>query len=281
MTTTILDGKASAKAWRAETKTRVAQLAAQRQIVPTLAVVLVGEDPASQIYVRNKIKMAKQVGIKSINKTLPTTATQEEVLAVVAELNHDPEVDGILVQLPLPAQINEETVLLAVDPKKDVDGFHPMNLGKLWGGQPELVPATAAGIMRLLADYHIQVEGQNVLIIGRSLIVGRPLAGLFLAADATVTIAHSHTKNTLELARQADIVVAAIGQANFVTADFIKPGAVVIDVGTNRIDGHLVGDVEYATVSQQAGFITPVPGGVGPMTIAALLSQTTDLAEKR
>lgn len=281
MTTTILDGKASAKAWRAETKTRVAQLAAERQIVPTLAVVLVGEDPASQIYVRNKIKMAKQVGIKSINKTLPTTATQEEVLAVVAELNHDPEVDGILVQLPLPAQINEETVLLAVDPKKDVDGFHPMNLGKLWSGQPELVPATAAGIMRLLADYHIQVEGQNVLIIGRSLIVGRPLAGLFLAADATVTIAHSHTKNTLELARQADIVVAAIGQANFVTADFIKPGAVVIDVGTNRIDGHLVGDVEYATVSQQAGFITPVPGGVGPMTIAALLSQTTDLAEKR
>lgn len=279
--TTILDGKASAKAWRAETKTRVAQLAAERQIVPTLAVVLVGEDPASQIYVRNKIKMAKQVGIKSINKTLPTTATQEEVLAVVAELNHDPEVDGILVQLPLPAQINEEAVLLAVDPKKDVDGFHPMNLGKLWSGQPELVPATAAGIMRLLADYHIQVEGQNVLIIGRSLIVGRPLAGLFLAADATVTIAHSHTKNTLELARQADIVVAAIGQANFVTADFIKPGAVVIDVGTNRIDGHLVGDVEYATVSQQAGFITPVPGGVGPMTIAALLSQTTDLAEKR
>ena len=212
---------------------------------------------------------------------MPTTATQEEVLAVVAELNHDPEVDGILVQLPLPAQINEEAVLLAVDPKKDVDGFHPMNLGKLWSGQPELVPATAAGIMRLLADYHIQVEGQNVLIIGRSLIVGRPLAGLFLAADATVTIAHSHTKNTLELARQADIVVAAIGQANFVTADFIKPGAVVIDVGTNRIDGHLVGDVEYATVGQQAGFITPVPGGVGPMTIAALLSQTTDLAEKR
>ncbi|WP_125605545.1 bifunctional methylenetetrahydrofolate dehydrogenase/methenyltetrahydrofolate cyclohydrolase FolD [Lapidilactobacillus bayanensis] len=279
--TTILDGKAVAKKWRAATKTRVEQLLASRHIVPTLAVVLVGEDPASQIYVRNKIKMAQRVGIRSINQTLPATATQAEVLAVVAELNADPEVDGILVQLPLPDQISEETVLLAVDPHKDVDGFHPFNLGKLWSGQPELVPATAAGIMHLLAEYQLDVDGKNVLIIGRSLIVGRPLAGLFLAANATVTIAHSHTQNIQTLAQQADIIVAAIGQANFVTADLVKPGAVVIDVGTNRINGHLVGDVDYELVAEKADFITPVPGGVGPMTIAALLSQTTDLAEKR
>lgn len=281
MMTTILDGKASAKKWRTETKTRVEQLVEQRGIVPTLAVVLVGEDPASQIYVRNKMKMAKRVGINSVNKKLPATATQAEVLATINELNNDPEVDGILVQLPLPEQIDEEAILLAVDPNKDVDGFHPINLGKLWGGQPDLVPATAAGIMRLLSDYQIEVDGKNVLVIGRSLIVGRPLAGLLLAANATVTIAHSHTQNIKELAQQADIVVAAIGQANFVTADFIKPGAVVIDVGTNRIDSHLVGDVAYDSVAEQAGAITPVPGGVGPMTIAALLSQTTDLAEKR
>lgn len=278
---TILDGKLSAKKWRAETKQRVAVLGEKRGIVPTLAVILVGEDPASQIYVRNKVKMAKRVGIRSITKTLPATASEAEVLEIIAELNQDSEVDGILVQLPLPEQINEETILLAVNPAKDVDGFHPLNLGKLWGGQPELVPATAAGIMRLLADYQLKLEGKNALIIGRSLIVGRPLAGLFLAADATVTIAHSHTSNAKELAQQADIIVAAIGQANFVTADYIKPGAVVIDVGTNRIDGHLVGDVDYDGVFTRAGYLTPVPGGVGPMTIAALLSQTTDLAEKR
>ncbi|GEL12711.1 bifunctional protein FolD [Lapidilactobacillus concavus] len=277
---TILDGKKVAAAWRLETQIRVSQLL-EHQVVPGLAVVLVGHDPASEIYVRNKVKQATKIGIYSVVKRLPEDTSEVALLQVIRELNADPEIDGILVQLPLPDQIDEETILLAVDPNKDVDGFHPYNFGRLWSGQRGLVPATAAGIMKLLADYRISVAGKNALVIGRSLIVGRPLAALLLAANATVTIAHSQTQNVAQLAQQADIVVAALGVPKYVTSDFIKPGAVVIDVGTNRVDGKLVGDVDFDSVASKAAFITPVPGGVGPMTIAALLSQTVDLAQKR
>lgn len=277
---TILDGKKVAAAWRLETQIRVSQLL-EHQVVPGLAVVLVGHDPASEIYVRNKVKQATKIGIHSVVKRLPEDTSEVALLQVISELNADPEIDGILVQLPLPDQIDEETILLAVDPNKDVDGFHPYNFGRLWSGQRGLVPATAAGIMKLLADYRISVAGKNALVIGRSLIVGRPLAALLLAANATVTIAHSQTQNVAQLAQQADIVVAALGVPKYVTSDFIKPGAVVIDVGTNRVDGKLVGDVDFDSVASKAAFITPVPGGVGPMTIAALLSQTVDLAQKR
>ncbi|WP_461218953.1 bifunctional 5,10-methylenetetrahydrofolate dehydrogenase/5,10-methenyltetrahydrofolate cyclohydrolase [Lapidilactobacillus salsurivasis] len=279
MTATLLDGKTTARTWRAATKARVDQLR-QAAITPGLAVVLVGHDPASEIYVRNKARQAEQVGITSIVERLPEDTTQAAVLALVDRLNHDPHVDGILVQLPLPAQLDETAVLLAVAPAKDVDGFHPFNLGQLWSGHPDLVPATAAGIMALLEAYQLPVAGKNAVVLGRSLIVGRPVAALLLAADATVTVAHSHTQAVEKLAQQADILIAAVGQANFVTPAFVKPGAVVIDVGTNRVAGHLVGDVA-AAVADKAGYLTPVPGGVGPMTIAALLSQTVDLAERR
>ncbi|MFC6315999.1 bifunctional 5,10-methylenetetrahydrofolate dehydrogenase/5,10-methenyltetrahydrofolate cyclohydrolase [Lapidilactobacillus achengensis] len=279
MTATLLDGKTTARTWRAATKARVDQLR-QAAITPGLAVVLVGHDPASEIYVRNKARQAEQVGITSIVERLPEDTTQAAVLALVDRLNHDPHVDGILVQLPLPVQLDETAVLLAVAPAKDVDGFHPFNLGQLWSGHPDLVPATAAGIMALLEAYQLPVAGKNAVVLGRSLIVGRPVAALLLAADATVTVAHSHTQAVEKLAQQADILIAAVGQANFVTPAFVKPGAVVIDVGTNRVAGHLVGDVA-AEVASQAGYLTPVPGGVGPMTIAALLSQTVDLAERR
>lgn len=276
----ILDGKATARDWRAETAHRVAQLATA-QIIPGLAVVLVGHDPASELYVRMKARQAEKVGIRSIVRRLPATVSQTELLAVIDELNQDITIDGILVQLPLPAQIDEAAILLAVAPAKDVDGFHPYNLGQLWSGRSELVPATAAGIMKLLQNYQIDVAGKNAVVLGRSLIVGRPIAGLLLAADATVTIVHSHSQNVAALTQAADLVVAALGQANYVTADFVKPGAVVIDVGTNRVNGKLIGDVDYQAVAPIASYITPVPGGVGPMTVAALLSQTTDLAEKR
>lgn len=277
---TILDGKKAAAAWRLETQIRVSQLL-EHQVVPGLAVVLVGHDPASEVYVRNKVKQATKIGIHSVVKRLPEDTSEVALLQVISDLNADPEIDGILVQLPLPDQIDEEAILLAVDPNKDVDGFHPYNFGRLWSGQRRLVPATAAGIMKLLADYRISVAGKNALVIGRSLIVGRPLSALLLAANATVTIAHSQTQNVAQLAQQADIVVAALGVPKYVTSDFIKPGAVVIDVGTNRVDGKLVGDVDFDSVASKAAFITPVPGGVGPMTIAALLSQTVDLAQKR
>lgn len=276
----ILDGKATARDWRAETAHRVAQLATA-QIIPGLAVVLVGHDPASELYVRMKARQAEKVGIRSIVRRLPATVSQTELLAVIDELNQDITIDGILVQLPLPAQIDEAAILLAVAPAKDVDGFHPYNLGQLWSGRSELVPATAAGIMKLLQNYQIDVAGKNAVVLGRSLIVGRPIAGLLLAADATVTIVHSHSQNVAALTQAADLVVAALGQANYVTADFVKPGAVVIDVGTNRVNGKLIGDVDYQAVAPIASYITPVPGGVGPMTVASLLSQTTDLAEKR
>lgn len=277
---TILDGHKIAAEWRLETQIRVSQLL-ERNVTPGLAVVLIGHDPASEIYVRNKAKQATKIGIHSEVRRLPEDVSQAELSTVIRSLNLDPAIDGILVQLPLPAQIDEEAVLLAVDPHKDVDGFHPYNFGKLWSGQPELVPATAAGIMKLLATYQISVAGKQALVIGRSLIVGRPMAALLLAANATVTIAHSQTQNIAQLAQQADIIVAALGVPRFVTADFVKPGAVVIDVGTNRVAGKLVGDVDFASVQAQTSYITPVPGGVGPMTIAALLSQTVDLAEKR
>lgn len=277
----ILDGKTTARTWRHETQQRVAQLASNAKIIPGLAVVLVGHDPASELYVRMKARQAEKVGIHSVIRRLPETATQDELLAVIAALNNDLTIDGILVQLPLPTQIDEAAVLLAVAPAKDVDGFHPYNLGQLWSGRGELVPATAAGIMKLLQHYQIDVAGKNAVVLGRSLIVGRPIAGLLLAADATVTIVHSHSQQVPTLTRNADIVIAALGQANYVTADFIKPGAIIVDVGTNRVNGKLIGDVDYAAVAPIAGYITPVPGGVGPMTVAALLSQTTDLAEKR
>ncbi len=275
----VMEGRSVAARWKADAANR-AQACRARGIVPQLAVVMVGDDPASQVYVRNKDKACKQAGILSSIVQLQTDCTQEELEAAVKKLNEDTAVHGILVQLPLPAHLNEERVLSIIDPEKDVDGFHAVNSGRLAIGQRGFVPCTALGVMKLLEAYDIPVRGRHVVIIGRSNIVGKPLALLMLAADATVTVCHSKTENLKELTRQADILVAAVGRANFVTADMVKPGAVVIDVGTNRVDGKLVGDVNAEEVEQVAGYLTPVPGGVGQMTIAMLLANTLDAAEQ-
>lgn len=278
--TTVLDGKQTANQLMAELKTTVTELK-DRGVTPGLAVILVGEDPASAIYVRNKHRRAESLGINSLQITLPVETTQAAVLAKIAELNHDDAVHGILVQLPLPKHINEQVVLEAIDPNKDVDGFHPMNVGKLWTNMPSVVASTPYGIMALLKHYGISVEGKHAVIVGRSNIVGRPMAGLLLNQHATVTVAHSKTANLAAVTRLADILVVATGRAEMVTADMVKPGAVVIDVGMDRnAQGKLVGDVDYASVAPIASAITPVPGGVGPMTIASLMIQTVELAKR-
>ncbi|HEM3177807.1 TPA: bifunctional methylenetetrahydrofolate dehydrogenase/methenyltetrahydrofolate cyclohydrolase [Streptococcus suis] len=272
---TVIDGKALAAKMQAALAEKTAQLKAEKGLTPGLVVILVGENPASQVYVRNKERSALAAGFKSEVVRVPDTISEKELLALIERYNKDSEWHGILVQLPLPAHISEEKVLLAIDPDKDVDGFHPTNMGKFWSGHPVMIPSTPAGIMEMFKEYQIELEGKTAVVIGRSNIVGKPMAQLLLDANATVTIAHSRTKNLLELARQADILVVAIGRGHFVTKDFVKPGAVVIDVGMNRdANGKLIGDVQYDEVAEVASYITPVPGGVGPMTITMLMEQT-------
>jgi len=273
----ILDGKGVAAAIRAEVAEGVRQIEARLGRSPGLAVVLVGEDPASQVYVRHKQRACAEVGIRSLQHNLPATVSQEEVLAIVASLNADPKVDAILVQLPLPRQVSAAIVIEAVSPDKDADGFHPLNLGRLLLGRPAVVPCTPAGIMELLSRSGIETRGARAVIVGRSNIVGRPLANLLMAkgADATVTVCHTRTRDLASHTRQADILVAAAGQPEMITAEMVAPGAVVIDVGINRRpNGKLVGDVHFPSVSEVASAISPVPGGVGPMTVAMLLRNT-------
>ena len=272
---TVIDGKALAAKMQAALAEKTAQLKAEKGLIPGLVVILVGENPASQVYVRNKERSALAAGFKSEVVRVPDTISEKELLALIERYNQDSEWHGILVQLPLPIHISEEKVLLAIDPDKDVDGFHPTNMGKFWSGHPVMIPSTPAGIMEMFKEYQIELEGKTAVVIGRSNIVGKPMAQLLLDANATVTIAHSRTKNLPELARQADILVVAIGRGHFVTKEFVKPGAVVIDVGMNRdANGKLIGDVQYDEVAEVASYITPVPGGVGPMTITMLMEQT-------
>jgi methylenetetrahydrofolate dehydrogenase (NADP+)/methenyltetrahydrofolate cyclohydrolase len=278
MTARIIDGKAIAAALRAEVAATVAALPFR----PGLAVVLVGDDPASAVYVRNKDRAAAAVGIDARTIRLPAVTPEAELLRVVAELNADPRVDGILVQLPLPPQIRARVVLEMVDPEKDVDGFHPLNVGRLAEGRPALVPCTPRGVMRLLEAAHVALSGARAVVLGRSSIVGRPVASLLLAANATVTVAHSRTRDLRAECQRAEVLVAAVGRPEMVRGDWIAPGAVVIDVGINRTaNGRLVGDVAFAEAALVASAITPVPGGVGPMTIACLLENTVLAAKAR
>ena len=283
MTAKIIDGKAIAERIRTEVKEAVAKRVAEGKSTPGLATVLVGENPASKVYVRSKQKACAEASINSYGHNLPEDATQEEVEDLVRQLNANPNVNGILVQLPLPKHLDEEKILAAIDLNKDVDGFHPINIGRLAqkGREPVFVPCTPAGCMVLLEESGAQLSGANVVVLGRSNIVGLPVALLLIKANATVTIVHSHTKNIPEILRKADIIIAAIGQPEFIKKDWVKPGAYIIDVGINQVDDptskkgyRLVGDVAYDEVAEVAAAITPVPGGVGPMTIAMLLKNT-------
>lgn len=281
MSAQILDGKALAAEIRSEVKTQVAALA-EKGVSTALAVILVGDDSASQVYVRNKIKACADTGIRSLEFRMPAETTQQQLLAKIAELNADGSVDGILVQLPLPKQINADAVISAIDPAKDVDGFHVANAGALVTGKQGFVPCTPFGVMRLIEKSGVNPRGKSAVIVGRSNIVGKPMALLLLAADATVTVAHSRTPDLSAVTRNADILVAAVGRAKLIKADMVKPGAVVIDVGMNRDEnGKLCGDVDFAEVKEIAGSITPVPGGVGPMTIAMLMQNTVLAAQMR
>ena len=276
----IIDGKQIAKEVRAEIAAECAELK-KKGIVPGLAVVIVGTDPASQVYVRNKKKASEEVGFHSEVFELPEETTEEELLALVKKLNEDVNIHGILVQLPLPKHLDDEVIIANIDPKKDVDAFHPSNVGKIMIGNYDFLPCTPAGVMVLLEKSGIDVSGKECVVVGRSNIVGKPQAMLLLHANGTVTICHSRTKNLSEVTRRADILVVAIGRADFITGDMVKDGAVVIDVGMNRkADGKLTGDVDFATVEPKASYITPVPGGVGPMTITMLLRNTLTSAKK-
>lgn len=279
MTATVIDGKAFAANVRGQVAEHVARLKEVHGITPGLAVVLVGEDPASQVYVRSKGKQTVEVGMNSYEHKLPADTAEADLLALIDQLNTDPTVHGILVQLPLPKHLNEDLVINSISPAKDVDGFHISNVGLLGTGQKSMVPCTPLGCLMLLRDYHGSLSGMNAVVIGRSNIVGKPMAQLLLGDSCTVTIAHSRTKDLPEVVRRADIVVAAVGRPEMVVGDWIKPGATVIDVGINRIEKpeggtRLVGDCDYASCADVAGAITPVPGGVGPMTIACLLANT-------
>lgn len=276
MSAVLLDGKALSVRMRERLRQKAAALPRQ----PGLAVILVGDDPASAVYVRNKEKDCTQCGVRCLNHHLPAEATQQELLALVEEMNRREDVDGILVQLPLPEGLDSRAVLEAIRPEKDVDAFHPENVGRLMLGLPRFLPCTPAGIMALLRAYGISPAGKHCVVVGRSNIVGKPMAMLLLHQNGTVTICHSRTKDLPEVTRQADILVSAVGKSHFVTADMVKPGAVVIDVGMNRDEnGKLCGDVDFAAVEPLASFITPVPGGVGPMTIAMLLKNTVTAAK--
>ncbi|EFY03132.1 bifunctional methylenetetrahydrofolate dehydrogenase/methenyltetrahydrofolate cyclohydrolase [Streptococcus dysgalactiae] len=277
--TEIMDGKALAQKMQSELTIKAQQLKQEKGIVPGLVVILVGDNPASQVYVRNKERAAIAAGFKSETVRLSESICQEELIGVIERYNEDDTIHGILVQLPLPNHINDKKIILAIDPKKDVDGFHPMNTGHLWSGRPLMVPCTPAGIMEMLREYEVDLEGKHAVIIGRSNIVGKPMAQLLLDKNATVTLTHSRTRHLEDVCRHADVLIVAIGQGHFVTKDFVKEGAVVIDVGMNRDDnGKLIGDVAFDEVSQVASKITPVPGGVGPMTITMLLEQTYQAA---
>ncbi|MBT5928577.1 MAG: bifunctional methylenetetrahydrofolate dehydrogenase/methenyltetrahydrofolate cyclohydrolase FolD [Rhodobacteraceae bacterium] len=279
MTAQVIDGKAFAVTLRGKVATQVAALTADHAITPGLAVVLVGEDPASQVYVRSKGKQTVEVGMNSFEHKLEIDTSEADLLDLIATLNSDPAVHGILVQLPLPKHLDEDLVINSIDPAKDVDGFHISNVGLLGTGQKSMVPCTPLGCLMMLRDHHGTLSGLDAVVIGRSNIVGKPMAQLLLGDSCSVTIAHSRTKNLPEVVGRADIVVAAVGRAEMVPGDWIKPGATVIDVGINRIEKpeggtRLVGDVDYASAAAVAGAITPVPGGVGPMTIACLLANT-------
>jgi methylenetetrahydrofolate dehydrogenase (NADP+)/methenyltetrahydrofolate cyclohydrolase len=280
MTAQIIDGNALSKTLRADVAVRAAALTARGQ-QPGLAVILVGENPASEVYVRNKVKACQDNGLHSVFDRFPSTLTESELLTRLDDLNNDPNVHGILVQLPLPKHIDSHKVIEAIAPAKDVDGFNVENAGALMTGKPLFRPCTPYGVMKMFEAHNIPLEGANAVVIGRSNIVGKPMAMLLLEAGATVTIAHSKTRDLAALTRNADVVVAATGRRNILTADMVKPGATVIDVGMNRDEnGKLCGDVDFAGVKDIAGFITPVPGGVGPMTITMLLVNTIEAAER-
>jgi len=281
MAARILDGKALAARIRAGLADEARALTA-RGVQPGLAVVLVGDDPASHIYVRNKTKACEEAGFRTFDHRLPATTPEGDLLALVAKLNADPAVDGILVQVPLPPGIDARRVLLAVDPAKDVDGFHPDNLGRLLMGEPRFIACTPFGIMKLIEEAGVPLSGAEAVVVGRSNTVGKPIAALLIAADATVTVCHSRTRDLAAAVGRADVLVAAIGRPEMVRGAWIKPGAVVIDVGINRLpSGKLAGDVEFAVAKERASAITPVPGGVGPMTVAMLLSNTLASARRR
>jgi methylenetetrahydrofolate dehydrogenase (NADP+)/methenyltetrahydrofolate cyclohydrolase len=285
MSAAIIDGKAFAAAFRARIGAATGRLA-REGVTPGLAVVLVGDDPASQVYVRNKMRQTVDAGMRSFDHTLPAATSQEELLALIVKLNADPQVDGILVQLPLPAQIQAQRVIEAIDPAKDVDGFHPVNAGRLLAGAPGFVPCTPLGCLLLIKSVRRDLSGLDAVVIGRSTIVGKPMAQLLLAQSCTVTVAHSKTRDLPAICRRADILVAAVGRPELVRGDWIKPGAIVIDVGINRVPNpaagegktRLVGDVAFAEAGAVASALTPVPGGVGPMTIACLLRNTLEAA---
>jgi methylenetetrahydrofolate dehydrogenase (NADP+) / methenyltetrahydrofolate cyclohydrolase len=278
-TATILDGKALAQQIQTELKSRIPSLQARRQRPPGLAVIRVGDDPASAVYVRNKERSCDRVGIASLGRHFPATASYEEIATEIQNLNQDDHVDGILLQLPLPSHLDAVSLLYQIDPDKDVDGLHPMNLGRLMRGEPGFRSCTPAGVMRLLQAYNIDPRGKQAVVIGRSILVGKPMALMLLEVDATITIAHSRSPNLAEITRNADILVSAVGRPGLISAEMVKPGATVVDVAivrTEDADGNarLVGDIDYESVRQVAGFITPVPGGVGPMTVAMLLHNT-------
>ena len=278
----IIDGKALSAAIKDEVREQVLSLKEKYGRVPCLCVIIVGENPASQVYVRNKVRAAEYVGIDSLKVELPADTSEEELLSRIADLNADPAVDGILVQLPLPRHIDEEKVIDAIAPEKDVDGFHPSNVAGLWLGKDCVLPCTPAGILRLIDSTGVSLSGKQAVVVGRSNIVGKPVAKLLLDRNATVTIAHSRTADLGSVTAQADVLVVAVGKAGLVTGEMVKPGAVVIDVGMNRdAEGHLCGDVDFASCTEVAGWITPVPGGVGPMTIAMLMVNTLHCFEAR
>lgn len=277
----LIDGKIISAAVKNEVATEVAALK-EKGVTPGLAVIIVGEDPASKVYVANKEKACEQLGMASFKYALPENTTENELLELINKLNNDSSVNGILCQLPLPHHLNEELIINSIIPEKDVDAFHPQNVGKIMIGNYDFLPCTPAGIMEMLKYENIEIEGKECVVIGRSNIVGKPMSMLLLHKNGTVTVCHSRTKNLKDVCRRADILVAAVGRANFVTADMVKPGAVVIDVGINRLEnGKLCGDVNFAEVEPVASYITPVPGGVGPMTIATLMKNTLTAAKKQ
>ena len=276
----LISGKEVSAKVKEQVRIETAELMEKHGIQPSLAVVIVGSDPASRVYVNNKKKACELMGFKSIEYALPEETTQEELIALVKKMNVDPAINGILVQLPVPKHINDMAIIKAINPKKDVDAFHPENVGRVMIGEYKFIPCTPAGVIEMLDSAGVEIEGKNCVVIGRSNIVGKPMGMLLLHRNGTVTICHSRTKNLAEITRQADILVATVGKPNFVTGDMVKEGAVVVDVGINRLpDGSLCGDVNFAEVEPKASYITPVPGGVGPMTIAMLMRNTLTAAK--